>query len=410
MSTAKSPEDTAPSREEVYQALVRSLRRRKGFGIVFVQCSPAEATQLIQRVQQDLPQKRVAVLQLTEPIDNLYDLVANRPERNELNILFIQGLEKSLEPYIKPGYGGEGNYYNLDTVPPILSHLNQRRENFRDRFPNICFVFFLPPFAIKYFILRAPDFFDWSSGVFEFSSDSALFALKRVFKAKTLKALSDAFLSLIRGERASNLERAIAYYKDLLENQLTIGDRLGVANTLKALGDAFLSRIRGERASNYEQAIAYYEKALAIYREIADFYGEANTLKAFGDALQVLKQYEKALDYYDAALAIYQSADLRESCYKVWLSRGIALKNLGQYQKALSSFDAALKSKPDDAASLYNKAGCYAQLGNAELALENLQRAIELNPEKYIKMANNDSAFDIIRDTARFQSLFSSDE
>jgi hypothetical protein len=77
-------------------------------------------------------------------------------------------LEKSLEPYIKPGYGGEGEYYNLNTVPKILSHLNQRREGFRDNFSNICFVLILPLFAIKFFIRRAPDFFDWSSGVFEF--------------------------------------------------------------------------------------------------------------------------------------------------------------------------------------------------------------------------------------------------
>jgi len=28
------------------------------------------------------------------------------------------------------------------------------------------FVFFLPPFAIKYFIQRAADFFDWRAGVY----------------------------------------------------------------------------------------------------------------------------------------------------------------------------------------------------------------------------------------------------
>ena len=160
-------DDRSLASAEVYQALQRSLRRRKGFGIVFVQCSPAQANRLIPQLQADLPQKNIAVLQLTEPINNLCELVAERSDQQELNILIIRGLEKSLESDIKPGYGGRGDYYNLNTVPRILNHLNQQRDGFRDRFPHLCFVFILPEFAIKYFIFRAPDFFDWSTGVFE---------------------------------------------------------------------------------------------------------------------------------------------------------------------------------------------------------------------------------------------------
>ena len=60
---------------EVYRALVRSLRRRKGFGIVFVQCVPVEAEKLTPRLQADIPKKRIERLKLEEPIDNLYELV-----------------------------------------------------------------------------------------------------------------------------------------------------------------------------------------------------------------------------------------------------------------------------------------------------------------------------------------------
>ena len=62
----------------------------------------------------------------------------------------------------------ERSLYPWSSVPRILAHLNLQRERFRDSF-NICFVFLLPNFAIKYLIRRAPDFFDWTSGVFEFS-------------------------------------------------------------------------------------------------------------------------------------------------------------------------------------------------------------------------------------------------
>lgn len=94
MSFTKSSENITPTRKEVYQALLRSLKRRKGFGIVFVQCSTAETASIIQRIQQDLPQKKFGVLSLpppinkrdifsnkTPPVDNLYDIVANFPER-----------------------------------------------------------------------------------------------------------------------------------------------------------------------------------------------------------------------------------------------------------------------------------------------------------------------------------------
>lgn len=156
MTLAKTAKQIAADPEAQYQALQRSLRRRKGFGLLFIQASPAKAQELLQRLQTDLPQKTIGTLPLTEPITNLYNLVAERPDLADLNILFIQGIEKSLETDI---------YHNLDTLPPLLSHLNQQRDNFRDHFGHLCFVFVVPPFALDYVIHWAPDFFDWRSGL-----------------------------------------------------------------------------------------------------------------------------------------------------------------------------------------------------------------------------------------------------
>ncbi|HBY76505.1 MAG TPA: hypothetical protein DEG47_05735, partial [Cyanobacteria bacterium UBA11148] len=76
-----------------------------------------------------------------------------------------------------------------------------------------------------------------------------------------------------------------------------------------------------------------------------------------------------------------------------------------QYKEALASYDQALNFKPDDAGIFYNKACCYALQGNVALALENLERAIKPNPEKYREMAKTDSYFDTIRDDIQFQVL-----
>ncbi|TRU47615.1 MAG: hypothetical protein EWV91_10540 [Microcystis aeruginosa Ma_QC_Ca_00000000_S207] len=54
----------------------------------------------------------------------------------------------------------------------------------------------------------------------------------------------------------------------------------------------------------------------------------------------------------------------------------------------------------------YNKACCYGLQNNVELAIENLQRAINLDV-KYQDMAKTDQDFEQIRGDERFQSLLS---
>ncbi|MEG4321349.1 MULTISPECIES: tetratricopeptide repeat protein [unclassified Microcoleus] len=297
--------DTSP--EGVYRALLRCLKRTKGFGIVFVQCSPAEGTELIYRVQEDLSDKKIAVLKLTEPIDNLYDIVANRDDRNDLNILFIQGVEKSLEPYIKPGYGGDGDYYNLDTVPPILSHLNQRRENFRDRLSNICFVFILPLFAIKYIMRRAPDFFDWGSGVFDLSTDS-----------------SSKFISINMIEKIANDSfNECNFYV----NNNMCGDNSQVVMTMptKEYQENMIKLPRNELIGYYDEIkLKQYELWIKL-----------------GNLLQEISRYEEAIQRYDKAIKLKP-----DSC-EAWNFRGIALLQLGRYEESIVSFDKALEIKPD---------------------------------------------------------------
>jgi len=158
--------------EEKYKSLLRSVDWIEGFGLLFVECSPAQGNQIIERIREDLPEKKVEVLHLQEAIDDLYDRIANLPELDKINVVFIKGLEVSLYEYEETMLkdSDERYKYPWSSVPRILGNLNFQRERFRDDF-NICFVFLLPNFAIKYFINRAPDFFDWSSGVFEFARD-----------------------------------------------------------------------------------------------------------------------------------------------------------------------------------------------------------------------------------------------
>ena len=381
MSLAKSSEDTSPSKEEIYQSLLRSLSRRKGFGILFVQSAAGEANRIIQRVQEDLSQKQIAVLKLDKPIANLYDLIKDRGDRENLNILFIQGLEESLKPYIKPGYGGEGDYYNIDTVPSILSHLNQRRELFRDHFKNICFVFVLPAFAIKYIIRRAPDFFDWSAGIFDFSLDENSQVIEgsniqvnygrdqimvqasgdrrvtiggnasgsTIITGDNNSVLEPKLRAQLFKERADELfmqshyDEALSSYENALKLYRSIGEKRGEANTLKAIGDVLQFFKRST------EALDHYQQAIEIYRQVSDRLGEANTLQAIGDVLQFLRRSTEALDHYQQAIEIYRQVGAR-------LGEANTLKAIGDVLQFLDRLDEALQSY-SEATEIYRQVG-----------------------------------------------------
>jgi len=165
--------DVQVSPQKEYRALIRSLKYTQGFGLLFVQCSPAEGERLIAKVQQDLPQKHIEVLSLTKPIETLYDKVDDLYQSKPIDVLFVQGIEHSLYDYEKNRLWNDEAQrwgYSETGVPRLLQHLNLNREKFQENFV-FHFVFLVPHFALKYLIRRAPDFFDWNSGVLEFAMD-----------------------------------------------------------------------------------------------------------------------------------------------------------------------------------------------------------------------------------------------
>jgi tetratricopeptide (TPR) repeat protein len=71
----------------------------------------------------------------------------------------------------------------------------------------------------------------------------------------------------------------------------------------------------------------------------------------------------------------------------------------------MANWDKVLEIDPNYANAYYNKACYFALQNQVELALENLQRAIELEPERCREMAKTDTDFDGIRGDVRFQEL-----
>ena len=334
---------------EEYQFLRRSLQRNAGFGLFFVQCSPAIGENIITEIKQDISQKKIEVLRLTEPIDSLYNIIIELPNKESIDILFISGLEHSLYQYEDKTFGNSDNRDIYLTskerysqswrgIPRFLGYLNLQRDRFREDF-DISFVFLLPSFGIDYFIKRAPDFFDWRSGLFKF-----------VPRKDNLTDVD--FNSIFQANSKQSIH-------DLLE--------------LQALTKEL------DLSDNEQANVAYKQFLLSMKCE----------------------RYEAAITYVDLWLNYEEDDSL------AWYGRGIALGNLGRLEEAIASYDRALEIKPDHANAWYNRA-CYLALQNqVEPALESLAKAISLG-NKYQEMAKTDADFDNIREDSRFQSLINS--
>jgi hypothetical protein len=141
---------------------------------LFVRCSPDQGRKLVDDLKQDLPGKRCGELTLTEPLPDgdFFSTASAFLADHPADVVFVQGMEHSLLDYeeTKRQSGwtkAESQNYSWKDVPPILRNLNQQRDKFRNELPT-CFVFLVPLFLVKYLTRRAPDFFDWRSGVFEF--------------------------------------------------------------------------------------------------------------------------------------------------------------------------------------------------------------------------------------------------
>ncbi|WP_293360435.1 tetratricopeptide repeat protein, partial [Microcoleus sp. CAWBG24] len=348
--------------EEEYESLLRTLKRTNGFRLLFVECVPAEGERLIAKVREDLSQKKIEVLKLDESAYNFYNIIENLPGRDDINILFVTGLEYSFYEYEQEkrelGWNSEEIYsYSWRGVPPVLINLNQQRERFRDNF-DICFVFILPRFAVNYLIERAPDFFDWRSSLIKFSMDKDLLQLESMQACSERWKLED-YLALTPEARKRELVRI-----------QTLIDEDGQTPEQKA--ELFFEQaLLYQYAEDYARAIASYDKALEIKPDKHEAWYNRGT------ALVNLGRLEEAISSYDKAL------EFKPDDHEAWNNRGYALGNLGLLEEAVASYDKALEFKPNLHETWNNRGVALRNLGLLEEAVASYDKALECKPDKH---------------------------
>ena len=169
--------------------------------------------------------------------------------------------------------------------------------------------------------------------------------------AQTQNNLGVAYSYRIRGEKAQNIELAIASYTAALSvyTRDTFPEKW--AGTQNNLATAYSDRIRGEKGQNIELAIALYHNALTIRTREAFPQEHTETLSNLGNLYRSNQQWQLAYDTYAPAIETIeflrgeiQSGDetkqkLAEEWNKLYLGMVEVCIELKHYTKALEYVD-----------------------------------------------------------------------
>ena len=143
----------------------------------------------------------------------------------------------------------------------------------------------------------------------------------------------------------------------------------------------------------HKQAIASFNRSLAL---------KASSLEAVGEGSVTL---QKVVGLSQRNPKLTPTFECLSQDYLLWYNRGVELASNGNYSEAIACYSKVLQLQPAFANAFYNQACCYALLGFADLALDNLQRAVEFMPNLYRELALTDSDLTVLRKQQRFEAL-----
>ena len=158
--------------------------------------------------------------------------------------------------------------------------------------------------------------------------------------AATQNNLANAYSNRIRGERADNIELAIRYYTDALSVYTPEAFPEDWAMTQHNLGIAYSNRIRGEKVENIELAIRSYTSALSVLTRDAfpEYWAmtQNNLTIAYSNRIRGEKadNLEKAIASYTTALSVYTREAFPEDWAMTQNNLGLAYSNRIRGDKA----------------------------------------------------------------------------
>lgn len=398
MSRVSSLDLDAESQTEL-AALKRALRLAEGFTLYVARTNTATLRrQIIADLRASLSRPLVGLT--LSPGEPPYEQIARVAGSAPADaVLSVEGLD-ALAPSDDPDW--------------LLKQLNWRRAVYRRLGRPL--LLWIPEYLLLLLMRHAPDFFDWHSGFFEFTTPGPAlaettrqaYAIGDVEQEDLTVAQKRERIILLRGlldeyagkepevRRArvallgklgilyyglGDFARAIRTFEQALTISREIGDRHREAASLDNLSEAYRSLGKAARA------IESCEQALIISREIGDQRREGSILGNLGVAYLDLGDVARAIEYYEAALTIAREISDRRREGRHLGNLGLAYRVLGQVHKVVRYYEAALAIAKEigdrrrEGAWLGNLGGAYHDLGEVEQTVEYYEQALQIARE-----------------------------
>lgn len=160
----------------------------------------------------------------------------------------------------------------------------------------------------------------------------------------------------VRLHQAGNLDRAVIYYREILQQQPRNADALHLLGVVR--------HQQGDSAG----AMEMISGAIAINSAFAPYHF------SLGNVLKEMDRLEEAAGCYEQATRIDSGA------VGAWLALGIARALQGRFAEAKASFEMALAIDPGLAAAHHNLADVLKNLGCREEAIAHYREALKLDP------------------------------
>jgi Flp pilus assembly protein TadD len=182
--------------------------------------------------------------------------------------------------------------------------------------------------------------------------------------AQTTHNLASAYTDRQRGDRAENIEQAIALYRQALEVCTREARPVDWAQTTHNLANAYAFRQRGDRAENIEQAIALYRQALEVCTREARPYDWAQITNSLASAYTNRQRGDRAENLEQARKLLEDSEDVRT---RLGDFRGVRAARRNRLRAHLQrARELALAGKPIQAAADIEFAGALADAWSPE--------------------------------------------
>lgn len=162
--------------------------------------------------------------------------------------------------------------------------------------------------------------------------------------AQTQMNLASAYRHRLRGDAAENVEIAIVANQSALQVYTKAAFPTNWAEVHMNLANAYLHRIHGDRSENLEKAIAAHKSALQVLTKEEFPRQWAMAQMNLGNVFLEQQQIEEAITSYRSALKIFTPTAFPDECLKAGQMLGNTAFNIGDWTEAIRGYSVAIEA------------------------------------------------------------------